>query len=341
MLQVADTRPFAAARDRLVTTLLADPRDWPLLACTVRAAVLVPLALSVYVAQRREWMLFVVLAAAHLAVYVYHLEPFITMYHDVNHRRLFRRERQALTAVLHWLIAPLYGLTPNTYYIHHVLMHHPSDNMSDDVSTTLQYRRDSPMHFLRYYWTFMVSHRKVSAYMRQRYHRSTYSRRLIVGELLHVGVVGVLLWWAPLATLIVFLIPLLVTRSLLIIGNWAEHAFIDPWAPGNLFRNSTNLLGAANARAFNVGYHIDHHLRPSAHFSTHPEHFRLHQARFGREDAVVLQDLNYPQLWWLLMTHRYRTLADRLVELPGAPARSREEKIAMLKSRVVPIVDVP
>lgn len=322
-------------RERIARQLLNDPRDVPLMSLAARATLLLPAALSVWLAPPRFR---VAASALYLLVYFVHLERFITMFHDVNHRPLFRRRFRILNRFVAGVLGPLYGSTPNTYHAHHVLMHHPANNLEHDVSTTLPYRRDSIRDFLRYYVRFFFSLFALRSFLRARYpNRPTPSRLLMTGELGFWAIAGAAAWVDPWAALLVFVFPVVVTRTVLIIGNWGEHAFVDPREPGNLFRNSTNLLGRINERDFNVGYHICHHLRPAAHFSTHPAWFEANRERYGREDAIVLRDMHYPDLWLLLMMKRYTTLADRYVHLPGAPVRTREEIVTLLKARVEPV----
>ena len=86
-------------------------------------------------------------------------------------------------------------------------------------------------------------------------------------------------------------------RSALIIGNWGEHAFVDPQAPENPYRASTNLIGdRINSRCFNVGYHIGHHLRPMMHFTDMPSDFEREQATYAARTRWCFADLHYPTL---------------------------------------------
>lgn len=331
--------PRLSLLDRLSARMLRDPRDRPLLAFAPRAALALPTALAAIglplVWPALGWPLL----ALHLALLLGALERFITWYHDLNHHRLFRPPYGALNALLVHGVGALYGSPPWTYGSHHVLMHHPSNNLWHDVSSTLPYRRDSPRDFLRYYLRFFVCLSPLSRFLRAHYPRRPWLPRApVLGELGYWALAALTAAWSPVGALAVFLLPALLTRSLLIIGNWGEHAFVDPEDPGNLYRSSTDLHGeAVNARCFNVGYHIGHHVRPGAHFSSLPAWFEEHQARLGAEDAVVFTGLHYPDLWWRLMRGRYDALAERFVQLPGAPARTQPEIVALLRSRVAPV----
>jgi hypothetical protein len=51
---------------------------------------------------------------------------------------------------------------------------------------------------------------------------------------------------------------------------------------------------------------------------------------------VVLEGVDFFQVWFLLMTGNWPRLARAFVRLPGAPARTDAEVVAFLKTRVVP-----
>jgi hypothetical protein len=319
--------------DRIALRLINDPRDLPMVRLIACASLLPLGAIALFV--RFSWLF----AAVYLAAYlVWLLAPFVTMYHDTSHHRLFRRDHEWLNHYLDWIMAPLFGFTPETYYVHHIGMHHPEENLAADVSTTLPYRRDSLRDFGRYWWRFFFCYAEMVDYFRCT-KRPRLARRFITGEILYALVLVVALALEPRAALVVLVIPLLVGRSVLIIGNWGEHAFVDPSAPENPYRASLNLVGQrVNERCFNVGYHIGHHRKVRMHFSEMAREFEQHLADYGREDAIVMRDMHYPDVWFHLMTGNYDRLARAFVQLPGAPLRSHEDIVALLRARVAPVL---
>lgn len=58
---------------------------------------------------------------------------------------------------------------------------------------------------------------------------------------------------------------------------------------------------------------------------------------YGEHDAIVFDGVDYFEIWLRLMSGRWGWLADKMVQLPGAPVRSKDEKIAFLQSRVQPV----
>jgi fatty acid desaturase len=304
-----------------------------LLEAALRSAVLIPFGAALFVPGVFSWPL----AAAYLGLFLYLLAPFVTMFHDVNHHKLFAKRYAWGNQLILWVLGPVYGSTPETYFIHHIGMHHPEENLEADISSTLPYQRDSLRDFARYYLRFFFCFFEMGAYLKAR-GRKKLLRRLWLGELSYFAAMAAASWLDWRAALTVFLIPLIVGRSVLIIGNWGEHAFVDPLDPASVHRSSTNLVGEkVNRRCFNVGYHIGHHLKPGLHFSELDREWETQLRAYGEQDVLAFRDLHYPDLWFMLMAKRYDWLAGRFVRLPGAPERSSEELVALFKSRLVPI----
>jgi fatty acid desaturase len=231
------------------------------------------------------------------------------------------------------------GQTPESYFVHHLGMHHREGNLHGDLSSTMRFQRDKFTHWLRYYGRFMT----VGLFELYAYHarggRPKLARRLVLGELAFWSVTlasGSFISWQ--AALVVFVIPLLLVRALMMMGNWGQHAFVDPAHPDNDFKSSITCVHTRyNRRCFNDGYHIVHHLKPALHYSEMSSELVENLPRYGAEDAIVFEGLDFFMVWLLLMTKRYRRLAHAFVRLPGAPPRSEAEVIAFLRSRLVPI----
>ncbi len=266
------------------------------------------------------------------------LDRFILMLHCTSHRILFKKRFKPLNRVIPWILSPFFGETPETYFTHHMGMHHPENNLHSDLSTTLPYQRDRLSHWLHYFGKFFL----FTAFDLSRYHfnkgNSKLAVRTIVGEAAFWALVVLLAVIDWRATLVVFVLPLVLVRFLMMAGNWAQHAFIDGADPANPYRNSITCINTRyNRRCFNDGYHIHHHVNARCHWSEYPGEFEANKETYGRQDAVVFDGLDFFEVWILLMLRRHRTLARRFVQLPHAPARSEDEIIAFLKSRLVPV----
>lgn len=270
------------------------------------------------------------------------MDKFILMLHCTSHRPLFTRKFSALNYYIPWLLGPFVGETPEAYFAHHMGMHHKEGNQLSDLSTTMPYQRDRFTHWLHYWATFMVLGLGQLALYHKRNNRDKMLRRLIIGEGSFWVVCALLATFVSLqATLVLFVIPVVVVRTLMMAGNWGQHAFIDPAEPNNDFKSSITCINTRyNRRCFNDGYHIIHHLKPSLHYSEMAPEFDKNRSLYGAQDAIVFSGYDFFEVWFLLMTHQYHKLARAFVRLPGAPSRTDDEVIAFLKYRMTPFSPV-
>lgn len=269
---------------------------------------------------------------------VLYMDRFILMLHCTSHRPLFNKRYKALNYYIPWVLGPLVGETPEAYFVHHMGMHHKEGNLLGDLSTTMPFQRDRFTHWLRYWFRFMT----LGLVDLFRYHarqgRSKMLRRLALGEG-SFWLVSILLFVfvSPKATLTVLVFPVLIVRTLMMAGNWGQHAFIDPHEPNNDFKSSITCINSRyNRRCFNDGYHIIHHLKPALHYSEMANEFDKNRELYGKQDAIVFDGYDFFEVWFLLMTKQYGKLARAFVRLPGAPNRTDEEVIALIRERMRP-----
>jgi hypothetical protein len=316
--------------ERAVLPIVRDPRDLPFLQLMALLMVtVVPTGVVLFVPGAFRWWI----AALHLGLVIYFLGPFVLMLHNTSHRALFKHGWGWANNVIPWLIGPFFGESPETYFAHHVGMHHLENNLEADLSTTMPFRRDSFVGFLRYFLRFFFFGLiELSAYFGRKARR-TLMWRCIVGELSFFALCAGLWMVNPRATLAVFITPFVVVRFAMMAGNWAQHAFLDESAPANNYRNSITCINATyNRRCFNDGYHISHHLKATRHWTEHPKEFTDNVAKYEAERAIVFEGIDFFGVWICLMLKRYDWLAARLVPLGDAPLPS-EEAIAMMRSR--------
>ncbi len=318
-------------RDRLALRFIHDIRDVPFFAtiATLLVVVVIP-GIALYIPGVFSWWL----AAIHIGLVLYLMGPYILMLHNTSHRRFFKAPYGRLNHLIPWLLGPFFGETPETYFAHHVGMHHPENNLPDDISTTIRYRRDSVggflVYFLRFFFFGLI---ELPIYFAKK-NRPKLIVRALGGEFTYYVVMGLLLWVNWRATLMVFLVPLVTTRFLMMAGNWAQHAFVDQAAPGSSYRNSITCINSGyNRRCFNDGYHIGHHVKQTRHWTEMPEDFQKNIATYAKETAVVFTGIDFFIVWLFLMLGRYDWLANRMVPLSEGDTRTQEEKIAFLKSR--------
>jgi fatty acid desaturase len=325
-------KPGAGLRlgERLALRFINDRRDVPFLVLVATLTVtIVPSGVALFLPGCFRWWL----AAVHLALFIYFLGPFVLMLHNTSHRSLFRKSWGWLNQYIPWVLGPFFGESPETYFAHHIGMHHPENNLEGDISSTLPYRRDSVRGFLSYFLRFFfVGLVELTGYLARK-RRRALMLRTVFGELLFWAVAVALLFVNWRATVTVLAVPFVVTRFAMMAGNWGQHAFIDPGSPANSYRNSITCINSTyNRRCFNDGYHIGHHLKATRHWTELPEEFLRNGPTYAAEDAIVFAEIDFFGVWLCLMLKRYNWLARRFVHL-GEVDRSEEETIALLRSR--------
>ncbi len=338
MLTLTDPTRRAPIHDRfdgLFGRLVRDPRDLPFVGLTAAAlVVLVPFALVLFLSPGFSPLL----AVAYLLVlFLGFIDKYTLMLHCTSHRPLFRKEFGWLNHIIPGLLAPFMGQTPYTYVAHHIGMHHVENNLAPDLSSTLRYQRDSLPHFLLYFGRFFFG----GIFELTRYHfrkgRKRHFGMALLGETSWFLLVIALGFLHFEATLVVFVIPLFLMRFLMMAGNWVQHAFVDPADPADPYRNSITCINTRyNRRCYNDGYHVGHHVKASRHWTEMPADFEANLTTYRERDAIVIEGLDYFQIWALLMARRYRTLARRFVDLRET-RRSEDEIIALLRARTRPV----
>ena len=323
---------------RWAAPLLNDPRDVVMVALMMQCGLLAVAGVGLYFSGPYFWWLVPVYGVALFAGLV---DRFTLMLHCTSHRQLFKPRHAMANQIIPWVLSPFLGQTPETYFAHHMGMHHVEENLPDDLSSTMRFRRDRLGDWLQYWGRFMtVGVVDLTRYFSRRGKRKLL-RRIVLGEGIYWTSVVVLLFVNPSATFVVFLLPLLVMRTMMMAGNWAQHAFLCAEQPENPLRASITCVGTRyNRRCFNDGYHAVHHVVPRCHWTEHPAEFERNLAEYVRNDAVVFEGVDFFQVWFLLMTGNWPRLARAFVRLPGAPARTDAEVVAFLRSRVVPFAVV-
>jgi fatty acid desaturase len=261
------------------------------------------------------------------------LGPFVLMLHNTSHRKLFKKEYSFLNHYIPWVLGPFFGESPETYFHHHIGMHHTENNLSADLSSTMAYQRDNLKDFLTYFGRFiLMGIVELSMYFKRK-KQSKFLIKIRLGEFSFILMCLVLSFFNWKATLVVFVIPFFFVRFAMMAGNWAQHAFIDASDPGNSYRNSITCINSVyNKKCFNDGYHIGHHLRPGMHWTEMPKNFLDSIEAYVLNKSVIFKELDYFFIWFLLMTHNYNYLASKFVDLNNS-YQNKEEIIAFLRSR--------
>jgi fatty acid desaturase len=273
------------------------------------------------------------------------MDRFTLMLHCTSHRPLFSKRFRVLNHVIPWVLGPFFGQTPNTYFAHHMGMHHREENLAADLSSTMRFKRDRLDHWLRYCGRFMVAGLfELEVYFFRKKQWKLF-KRVLAGEGAYWLALALLVYVKPIPALVVFVLPLVAIRTMMMMGNWTQHSFIVAASPENPYHSSITCINTRyNRRCFNDGYHVLHHVKPACHWSEHPVEFERALRDYARHDSIVFDGVDYFEIWVLLMLRRWSKLASHVVRLEGAPARTPEQVIALLKERVLPVateVNVP
>jgi fatty acid desaturase len=325
--------------DRFWLSRIADERDLPFIYLTLKITfTMVPIGLMLYMPfiTGIYWWIF---AAVYFILNNFIFKgPFGLMLHCTSHRPFFKKEYSLLNKLLPWIIGPFFGQTPETYATHHLAMHHRENNLENDLSSTMQYQRDSfrsfSLYFIRFFFTVIPS---LAWYFNER-GQTQLRNKVIRGEIIFFSICTVLCFVNLLSTIMVFLLPLLLSRVIMMIGNWAQHSFVDEDDPGNFYKNSITCINTSyNRKCWNDGYHISHHIKPNLHWTLHPDHLKQNVQDYVNNKALIFEGIHFLHVWWYLMTKNYALLARNVVNLNDAFA-SEHEIISIMKSRTKAIL---
>lgn len=330
-------QPRYSRLDRFFLQFMRDERDLPFIYFMIRLTLyFIPLAIAAFLVDNSTWVWWVIFALYGGGL-IYWAAPFILMMHNTSHRPFFKPEYKIWNRFIPWGLCPFMGQSPDTYFSHHIGMHHAENNLEHDRSTTMPFKRDSIIDFGRYFFRFLlIGVFELFAYLRFR-KRKLLLKRAVVGEFFFYLLCIVLLFVNWKATLLVFILPAIFVRFSMMAGNWAQHAFIHPASPENSYTNSITCINSVyNRRCFNDGYHIGHHLNPSLHWTEMPKDFQKNINKYIDQGAVVFEKIDYFVIWLFLMLKRYDWLANYYVNI-GNKKQSKTEVIDLLKSRTEPI----
>lgn len=328
-----EKKPSYNAVENFFLKFIKDERDLPFVwECLRITFIQIPFAVFLFTDVLSGWQ-WGVAAVLYLVVMIFFAGPYTLMLHNTSHRPFFKREYGFMNAYIPWVLGPFMGQSPDTYFSHHIGMHHAENNLEDDKSSTMKYQRDSFFGFLHYFGVFFfIGIIELINYFKKR-DRSDFVKKVVRGEFSFVvlTILMCLINWK--AAIIVFVIPFILIRFSMMAGNWGQHAFIDASNPGNSYVNSITCINSLyNRRCFNDGYHIGHHLSPHKHWTDMPVDFLKNKDKYVENKAIVFQGMDFQEVWLWLMLKRYDVLASRFVNINNA-YQSDEEIIAFLKER--------
>ncbi len=313
-----------------------DKRDLPFIHLLTAIHILViPAAVILYTPLLQGWYWWLAYIPYFYISQMYFKGRFGLMLHCICHRKLFKKNYTWMFHYIIWFVCPFFGHTPETYFAHHMGMHHVENNMDDDASSTLRYKRDSILDFLKYYLNFLfLGFRDTFMYFFSRKRKKFYMR-LTAGEMSFFLFCIGMSFVNFKATLFIFIIPFLFARLVMMLGNWTQHAFVDP---ADLEENTINCINTKyNKICWNDGYHAVHHIRPALHYTEIPGEFLKSKDMFAEKKVLTFEGIHYLHIFVWLMTKRYDKLAKHVVNLNNTFS-SEEEVIALMKERTKKII---
>jgi len=326
------TKTETSGFTRFMLRFIRDERDIVFIHLILKIALVIfPIAAFLFIPGMFNWWV----AIGYLVVnWVFFTPPYILMLHCTSHRPLFKLTHSWLGKIIPWFLGPFFGETPETYFGHHIGMHHPENNLREDLSSTIEYQRDNFGDFMKYFLRFFTLGIIDLTSYHTRKKRFKLRKNTILGELSWYIFVIAMSFFNWHATLVVFIIPMIFTRFVMMAGNWGQHAFVDADAPANCYRNSLTCIEADyNKKCFNDGYHIIHHIKPAMHYTDMAQEFRDNLDDYAREKAIVIEGIDFSMVWFFLMMGNYKKLAKQFVRLDDS-LKTEEEVIAFLKMRV-------
>ncbi|MBZ4192306.1 fatty acid desaturase family protein [Niabella beijingensis] len=328
--------------ERFWLKLMNDKRDLPFIRLlTLIHLTVVPLAILLFTPLLSGWVWWAVAVPYFYLAQFYFKGRFGLMFHCLCHRKILKPAyQQAGHNYITWIIGPLFGHSPESYFSHHMGMHHVENNNEDDASSTMAYQRDSLRSFFAYFFNFLfLGFKQTFQYLFMRKRKKLYTR-LTLGEWVFIFFCIGMCFVNLKATLMVYVIPFFFARFVMMLGNWTQHSFINHSDPEDLYTNAINCINTDyNRICWNDGYHIIHHLRPGLHYTDMPGEFLKRKDELAARKAIVFDGIHYLHIFIYLMTKRYGKLADNLVNINNM-FENREQAIALMKERTRRIVPV-
>lgn len=312
-----------------------DKRDLPFIhLLTAIHIFVIPAAVILYTPLLQGWYWWLLYIPYFYISQMYFKGRFGLMLHCISHRKLFAKGYTWLYNYTIWFVCPFFGHTPETYFVHHMAMHHVENNQEDDASSTLKYKRDSLLDFLKYVGRFLVmGFVDTFVYLFNRKRKKLYMR-LTYGEISFYLFCVAMCFVNFHATLFIFIIPFVFARIVMMLGNWAQHSFIDKNNTEDNFTSAINCINTKyNQMCWNDGYHTVHHLRPGMHYTEIPGEFLKMKDEFIQKKAIIFDGIHYLHVFVWLMTKNYDKLADNLVNIDNKTFSSKEEAIELMKER--------
>lgn len=330
-----------SAYDRFWMRFIKDERDLPFIYLLTRIHLFVfPWAFLLFTPLLTSWVWWLVYIPYAYYSQSYFKGRFGLAFHCMCHRMIFKKQYQWMHKYVTWIVCPFFGHTPETYFGHHIMMHHVENNMEDDASSTLKYQRDNPWHFLQYLGHFLaMGFIDTFNYLFRRTQRKIYMQ-FSAGEITWFIFCIAMCFVNFKATMMIFIAPVIYGRFIMMLGNWTQHAFIDKSDPEGHFSGVYNCINNVyNQNCWNDGYHSIHHLNPALHYTEIPGVFMKNIENFKKNKTFIFDGIHYLHIFYYIMFKKYDKLVENMVNIDNTFA-SDEEARALVIERLKPITVV-
>ncbi|GIZ44527.1 hypothetical protein CKM354_000772300 [Cercospora kikuchii] len=273
---------------------------------------------------------------AHVAFTFWCTGGFTLMMHNhIHNNGVLSKGWAWLDLTFPYILEPLMGHTWDSYYYHHVKHHHVEGNGPEDLSSTIRYQRDNVWHFLHYLGRFLFLIWLDLPLYFLRKNKTKLAAKSFFSEIASMSFMIFMTTKVHFrASIFTLIIPFILLRLGLMIGNWGQHALVDEIEPDSDFRSSITLIDVPSNRfCFNDGYHTAHHLNPRRHWRDQPLHFLQSKKAYAEGRALVFHNIDYLMLTYRLLTKDYAKLAECLVPIGEQIGMSLQEIAAMLKTK--------
>lgn len=169
----------------------------------------------------------------------------LLMHNHIHNNGVLAKPFKAFDWTFPYILGPLMGHTWDSYYYHHVKHHHVENNGPGDLSSTIQYQRDSVIDFLKYEARFLaLTWIELPLYFFRK-HQYLMAFKCLMAEWSSLILIALSARLNFRPTLFVFILPLSLMRFGMMVGNWGQHCLVDEVDPNSDFRSSITLIDEA------------------------------------------------------------------------------------------------
>lgn len=345
---IYDLRPIQWVKDRidngvkrLGKKMLQDERDYQYLYSSLGLAIYMPALFigSFYyqtqIATEFNWLAVLGYQILNYGPYFLFFSQVATLIHKEGHaaKGLFKPQYRIFNNIHGFLMGIFCGHVPQAYPVGHLGIHHRHDNDFEDVTTTLPYERNEAMAFMYYLYDFALFWTGISVvqYFRKK-KMDKGAQKMLSGMAIFYGLIAVFLVVHPLFALGYLILPHLSAIIFLAAINYCWHAFADPAYPDDPYRCTLTIL-KGHYNVYNEDYHLEHHLRPLAHWTEYPKNFEKYQEEYKAKNSVVLEDTQAFEVFFWILFKRYDLIAQHKINYSGETEEESIEQIKYLLSR--------